>query len=280
MIARRLRYPPLTPELRERLAAHYAEDVARLSELIGRDLSMWTADSAGPPRAADPRGSAMPPGSRRRSKHRSRAAPGRWPEGGSAAGSARPVQPLAATGTASPARISSPIRLTKIRQAAPSHSVLSTMWAMLADHPEHGQQHHERGIEAQGREDDDLEQLHLQPHAQQSGSQRRTEQGRGGRDQLQDHENSGVRVLGADGQTKNEIDVQRDAGEHARRQAAGDQVDLDDGTAQSLDLPSRPQPCDIREEHLLDGDADLEGGVAEAFGDVIQADRPGRATSR
>ena len=54
LIARRLRYPPLTPELRERLVAHYAADVARLSELIGRDLSMWTANSAGSPRAADP----------------------------------------------------------------------------------------------------------------------------------------------------------------------------------------------------------------------------------
>jgi Sulfotransferase domain len=54
LIARRLRYPPLTPELRERLTAHYAADVARLSELIGRDLSMWKAESAGSPRAADP----------------------------------------------------------------------------------------------------------------------------------------------------------------------------------------------------------------------------------
>jgi hypothetical protein len=53
LIARRLRYPPLTPELRERLAAHYAEDVARLSELIGRDLTMWRADGAGSPRAAE-----------------------------------------------------------------------------------------------------------------------------------------------------------------------------------------------------------------------------------
>ena len=78
-----------------------------------------------------------------------------------------------------------------------------------------------------------------------------------------------------DGQTENEVDVQRDAGEHASRQAARDQIDLDDGTAQSLDLASRPQPCDVREQHLLDGHADLERGVAEAFGDVIQADGPG-----
>lgn len=53
LIARRLQYPPLTPELRERLAAHYAADVARLSELLGRDLSMWTAAGGGVPQAAD-----------------------------------------------------------------------------------------------------------------------------------------------------------------------------------------------------------------------------------
>jgi hypothetical protein len=54
LIARRLRYPPLTPELRERLTAHYADDVARLSELLGRDLSMWMAESGGAPRDVDP----------------------------------------------------------------------------------------------------------------------------------------------------------------------------------------------------------------------------------
>ena len=54
LIARRLQYPPLTPELRGRLAAHYADDVARLEGLLGRDLSMWTADSTAGPRAADP----------------------------------------------------------------------------------------------------------------------------------------------------------------------------------------------------------------------------------
>lgn len=46
LIARRLRYPPLTPELRERLAAHYADDIAGLSELLGRDLSMWRPETA------------------------------------------------------------------------------------------------------------------------------------------------------------------------------------------------------------------------------------------
>ena len=53
LIARRLHYPPLTPELRARLAAHYAADVARLSELLGRDLSMWTAASVSAPHATD-----------------------------------------------------------------------------------------------------------------------------------------------------------------------------------------------------------------------------------
>jgi Sulfotransferase domain len=46
LIARTLRYPPLPPELRERLAALYADDVACLSELLGRDLSMWLAGNA------------------------------------------------------------------------------------------------------------------------------------------------------------------------------------------------------------------------------------------
>lgn len=55
LIARRLRYPPLTPELRERLAAHYTDDVARLSGLLGRDLSMWMAESGGAPRVDPPR---------------------------------------------------------------------------------------------------------------------------------------------------------------------------------------------------------------------------------
>lgn len=41
LIARSLRYPPLTPELRHGLEAHYAEDTARLAELLGRDLSIW-----------------------------------------------------------------------------------------------------------------------------------------------------------------------------------------------------------------------------------------------
>jgi Sulfotransferase family len=55
LIARRLRYPELTPELRRRLAAHYAEDVARLGDLLGRDLSAWLSGRPGEP-AADAAG--------------------------------------------------------------------------------------------------------------------------------------------------------------------------------------------------------------------------------
>jgi hypothetical protein len=43
LIARELSYPPLTPELRQRLEIHYADDVGRLGELLGRDLSIWRA---------------------------------------------------------------------------------------------------------------------------------------------------------------------------------------------------------------------------------------------
>jgi hypothetical protein len=46
LIARRLRYPALTPELRHSLEAHYAEDTARLAELLGRDLSIWRSAGA------------------------------------------------------------------------------------------------------------------------------------------------------------------------------------------------------------------------------------------
>jgi hypothetical protein len=57
LFARTLRYPPLTPALRARLAALYADDIAQLSELLGRDLSMWQAasarDGAGPAGAGD-----------------------------------------------------------------------------------------------------------------------------------------------------------------------------------------------------------------------------------
>ena len=33
--------PPIDPELREELVEGYKEDILRLQELIGRDLSMW-----------------------------------------------------------------------------------------------------------------------------------------------------------------------------------------------------------------------------------------------
>jgi hypothetical protein len=47
LVARTLRYPPLSPALHERLAALYAEDIASLSALLGRDLSMWLAGDPG-----------------------------------------------------------------------------------------------------------------------------------------------------------------------------------------------------------------------------------------
>jgi hypothetical protein len=46
LIARSLRYPPLTPELRRSLETYYADDVAHLAGLLGRDLSIWRAGSA------------------------------------------------------------------------------------------------------------------------------------------------------------------------------------------------------------------------------------------
>jgi hypothetical protein len=61
LIARSLRYPPLTPELRQMLEAHYAGDIASLSKLLGRDLSIWRSDCAG--RDGVPEGaSPEPPG--------------------------------------------------------------------------------------------------------------------------------------------------------------------------------------------------------------------------
>jgi hypothetical protein len=57
LLARTLRYPPLTPELRARLATLYAEDIAGLAELLGRDLSSWLRadpDDAARRAAVDP----------------------------------------------------------------------------------------------------------------------------------------------------------------------------------------------------------------------------------
>jgi Sulfotransferase domain len=44
MVARPLRYPQLTPELRMRLRDHYADDVRNLASLLGRDLDPWLAE--------------------------------------------------------------------------------------------------------------------------------------------------------------------------------------------------------------------------------------------
>lgn len=43
MMARPIRYPPFTPELREQLSDYYAEDVRELENMIGRDLGHWLA---------------------------------------------------------------------------------------------------------------------------------------------------------------------------------------------------------------------------------------------
>lgn len=42
-LARPMRYPPLTDDLRRRLSDYYAEDVASLAGLLGRDMSHWLA---------------------------------------------------------------------------------------------------------------------------------------------------------------------------------------------------------------------------------------------
>jgi hypothetical protein len=44
MMARDVRYPPLSDELRARLADFYADDVARLSAMIDRPLDHWLAE--------------------------------------------------------------------------------------------------------------------------------------------------------------------------------------------------------------------------------------------
>lgn len=45
--ARNVEYPPLEHDLRQRLRDFYADDVARLGRLLGRDLSPWLADGRG-----------------------------------------------------------------------------------------------------------------------------------------------------------------------------------------------------------------------------------------
>jgi hypothetical protein len=44
LFARQIAYPPLTPALRQRMAAYYAHDLADLEELIGRDLGHCRRD--------------------------------------------------------------------------------------------------------------------------------------------------------------------------------------------------------------------------------------------
>lgn len=46
------RYPPLTPELRERLRRYYLDDIRRTADLLGRDLEDWLAEVDAPRRAA------------------------------------------------------------------------------------------------------------------------------------------------------------------------------------------------------------------------------------
>jgi Sulfotransferase domain len=56
LIARSLRYPELTTELRQRLQACYAADITLLAEMLGRDLSIWSSgsvDSVAAMRGAD-----------------------------------------------------------------------------------------------------------------------------------------------------------------------------------------------------------------------------------
>lgn len=41
LVARELRYPAMTPELRTRLVDYYSAEVERLGRMLGRDLSFW-----------------------------------------------------------------------------------------------------------------------------------------------------------------------------------------------------------------------------------------------
>lgn len=54
LLAREIAYPPLTPELRQRLIDFYARDVELLETICGIDLGHWKAASAG---EGDPRSS-------------------------------------------------------------------------------------------------------------------------------------------------------------------------------------------------------------------------------
>jgi hypothetical protein len=41
LFAREIQYPPLIDTTRRQMADYYAEDIARLEAMIGRDLSHW-----------------------------------------------------------------------------------------------------------------------------------------------------------------------------------------------------------------------------------------------
>jgi hypothetical protein len=56
-LTRELRYPALTPQLRQRMSAYFRGDVEQLSRLVGRDLGAWVRETE----AASPKASAAPP---------------------------------------------------------------------------------------------------------------------------------------------------------------------------------------------------------------------------
>jgi hypothetical protein len=52
-LTRELRYPALTPQLRQRMSAYFRDDVEQLSRLVGRDLGVWLRENeAGSQKAA------------------------------------------------------------------------------------------------------------------------------------------------------------------------------------------------------------------------------------
>lgn len=51
LLARPVSYPPLTPDLEARLRDHYADDIAALATLTGRDLTAWLGGAAAEPAA-------------------------------------------------------------------------------------------------------------------------------------------------------------------------------------------------------------------------------------
>src|SRR5690606_3541747 len=146
LVARRLHYPPLTPELRERLAGHYAEDVARLSELLGRDLSVWLANN-------DTAGEASP----LRVGHSTRELPQ----------AQRPCAPLRRQCAGDGGRPAARTGWDHLGGAAlvpdrpgerharrdQPEGIQHDVRDARADHADHGQQRQQREVEAQGRDD-------------------------------------------------------------------------------------------------------------------------------